>query len=150
MTQLGKHNSNFLVTISFIARSSLLFVLPTILSAQTPPTEGDKLPELGHYYKNEKVGTVNLRVVEGNFRIYFVDKEKNIVSPAFKKARLDVELVRNKTHEYTLSLKLSEDGRYLTSTRHTHPPYRYWVRLVLLHESNSDNNLVFSRTQFSQ
>ena len=49
-----------------------------------------------------------------------------------------------------LSLKLSEDGRYLTSNRHTHPPYRYWVRLVLLHESNSDNNLVFSRTQFSQ
>lgn len=150
MTQFRKHNSNFMVILSVMAWSFLLFVLPTILSAQTPPTEGDKLPELGKYFKNEKVGTVNLRVVEGKFRIYFVDKDQNIVSPAFKKARIDVELFRNKTHEYTLSLKLSEDGRYLTSTRRTSPPYRYWVRLVLLDESNSDNNLVFSRTQFSQ
>ena len=150
MTQFDKQYSNLLVTLSFMAWSTLLFVLPTILSAQTPPTEGDKLPELGHYYKNEKVGTVNLRVVEGNFRIYFVDKDQNIVSPVFKKARLDVELIRNKTHEYSLSLKLWEDGRYLTSKRRTHPPYRFWVRLVFLDENNSDNNLVFSRTQFTQ
>ena len=68
---------------------------------------------------------MNLRVVEGNFRIYFVDKDQNIVSPVYKKARLDVELVRNKTHEYSLSLKLSEDGRYLTSKRHTHPPVSF-------------------------
>ena len=150
MTQFDKQYSNLLVTLSFMARSTLLLVLPAILSAQTPPPEGDKLPELGHYYKNKKVGTVNLRVVEGNFRIYFVDKDQNIVRPVYKKAHLDVELLRNKTHEYSLLLKISEDGRYLTSKRHTYPPYRYRVRLVFLDESNSDNNLVFSRTQFSQ
>jgi len=138
------------MTLSYMALNSLIFFLPIILSVQSPITEGDKLQKLGHYFKNDKVGTVNLRIVEGNFRIYFVDKDQNIVRPFFKKARLDVELFRNKTHEYSLYLKLSENGSYLTSIRHTYPPYRFWVRLVLLDKSNLGNSLVFSRTQFIQ
>ena len=105
------------MTLSYMALNSLIFFLPIILSVQSPTTEGNKLQKLGHYFKNDKVGTVNLRIVEGNFRIY---------------------------------LKLSENGRYLTSIRHTYPPYRFWVRLVLLDKSNLGNSLVFSRTQFIQ
>lgn len=93
---------------------------------------------------------MNLRIVEGNFRIYFVDTERHVVSPPFKKARLDLVEFKNKTHETTLSLSLSEDGNYLGNKRRIIPPYRFWVRLVLRDEGNVDNNRVFSRTQFKQ
>ena len=150
MTLLKKHNHDIHVILTFIVWCSLLFVMPAILSAQEPEDEGNKLPKLGLYYKDDKGGTVNLRIVEGQFRIYYVDKDQIVISPAFKKARLDVEEFRNKTHEYSLLMKLSEDGQYLTSLRRVPPPYRFWVRLVMLHESISDNNQIFGRTQFTQ
>lgn len=128
------------------------FLFTTTTSyAQDDEGEADnKLLELGLYLNNKKGGVVNVRIVENKFRIYFMDKDKNVVSSAFKNARLDVELFRNKTNEFSLYMKLSDDGLYLTSPRRINPSYHHWLRLVLLDPDNADNNQVWARIAFKQ
>ena len=131
-----------------------MFCLPVgiVLGADEDVVEevGALLPELGLYLDNEGGGFLNIRIVDKQLRVYFTDAEKKLITPTYQTARVKYEDVRNKDKEGTMRLNLDGGGLFLLGRRKLFPPYFIWVKLVLLHESNSDNNKYFPKTRLRQ
>lgn len=97
---------------------------------------GDDLPEDGIYFplQGDLPGTVNLRFVGTNLRVYFLDPEQKIMEPVFPNA-----LVRYRKGigsaatnlMLTTVLKAGPGNVYLTSPRVLTQPLYYRVWLVL-------------------
>lgn len=111
---------------------------------------GALLPELGLYMSYEGVGFLNIRIVDKQLRVYFTDDEKKLIIPTYRSARVKYEGVRNKDKEGAMRLNLDGGGLFLFGRRKLFPPYFLWVKLVLLDESNSDNNKYFTKTRLRQ
>jgi len=93
---------------------------------------GTELPEAG-LYLDSPYGKVNLRVVERNLRLYFLDEAGAVAQPPGLTAVARLDGIRNNEEEY-VRLTLAPSGRYLTSLRYIPLPYDYFVNLVLLEE----------------
>ena len=111
---------------------------------------GALLPELGLYLDDKGGGFLNIRIVDNKLRVYFTDAEKKLVKPTYRTARVKYEDVRNKDKEGTMRLNMDGGGLFLFGRRKLFPPYFMWVKLVLLDESNSDNNKYFAKKRLRQ
>ncbi len=98
-----------------------------------------QLPEVG----------LNLRVVDQNFRIYFLDEERIPLDPQpYTRAVLFTEQARGPKREDRLFLSPSSDGPFLVSPRIIAPPFDYWIRIVLTGDDVEEE--VIARTRFQQ
>jgi len=89
-------------------------------------------------YPGNENGLVNLRVEDGQFVLYFLDKERNLVVPPHLKAVVRYEELRGGGEEIMLLQRdHSSNGLYLSHPRHPDPPHLYRVILVLLDNPES-------------
>lgn len=97
--------------------------------------EGESLlPELGLYIDiNEEewgAAKVNLRLVDNNFQLYFLDGNDLLVAPKVKDVIIHYgNFIKDSTMKNTIVLE--QQGLVLTNGRVITPPSRYMVRIFL-------------------
>lgn len=124
-----------------LAAIVLFAAVPAVAAAQAV---GEELkPEVGPYKAIPGGFQMNLRIVDNHFRLYFVDEEMKVVAPVFKQAYVTYEPIGRSADEERIGLTAS--GPFLSSPRFIRPPYAYWVRLLLAHETDDEKNIVFGR-----
>lgn len=122
---------------------------------------GSKLPDSQGVNYTWKTYTLNLRVIENNFYLFFLDKEQKIVTPPVKQAsvrfqttkrvtrQIDEDTVSRKREEIFIALEPNTNAAGLYSPRYIAPPTLYWVMLSLL--ENKDTILQsFDRAMLNQ
>ncbi|MBC2593370.1 hypothetical protein H5P28_03760 [Ruficoccus amylovorans] len=97
---------------------------------------GDELPEDGIYFplQGEVPGTVNLRFIGTNLRVYFLDPEGKIMEPVFPSALVRYRKAIGSAATnlmLTTVLNAGPGNVYLTSPRVLTQPLYYRVWLVL-------------------
>lgn len=118
----------------------LPFALALLFAALASPAsaqvkEGEQLlPELGIYVDiNEEewgAAKVNLRIVNNNFQMYFLDEQNLLVPPPLDKVIVHYgNFIKDSNARETLLLE--QRGMMLTSIRVIPPPHRYLVRIFL-------------------
>ena len=117
---------------------ALLLLGPLGLAAQSV---GTRLPEMG-LYQESRYGTVNLRIVDDNLRLYFLNEEGEVMAPPIEAAAARMEQVSNATTDPYIYMRPASSGIYLTSPRYIPKPYDYRVTLILFGESREVTEFV--------
>ena len=93
---------------------------------------GQPLPDnLGTTVEREEGGFVNVRIVGGRFRVYFLDKDSKLVEPVYPMGIIRYAVKKEYNRKITITLNQSEGKPYLDAVRVTSPPYRYYLTLIL-------------------
>jgi len=118
-----------------LAGTLLLWLGANSLGADPSVQAGQKLvPELGLYVDidEEKWGAaqLNLRIVNNNFRMYFLDEDKSLVEPELDSAIVHYgNFIKDANARFTIVLE--KEGLAFTSKRVIPPPHRYMCRIFL-------------------
>lgn len=88
-------------------------------------------------------GQLNIRIVENQMLVYFLDKEGLLTDPPLSKLYVRWENVRNRTEDGYLSMSAASDGPYLTNPRKLFPPYHYRLTLIIPQEDKEDNLVLY-------
>ncbi len=109
------------------------------------------MPELGIYVPREEE-FVNLRIVDGHFELYFLDKEKKVIKPVFNTAILRYENIARKDRDERVTLRLTSGGghQYLTSGRVIKPPFKFWVNFIFKDSDDPDKKVSLGRHRLMQ
>ena len=99
---------------------------------------GDKLDEGGMSYTRENGDKLNLRLVDKQFQLFFVDSGNILLEPDSSKAIVGYTNRRGDDERRTVVLKPVADKVYLTSARKIQPPYLYEIRLILVTEEDGE------------
>jgi len=96
--------------------------------------EEQLLPELGIYVDIDEdewdAAKVNLRIVDNNFQMYFLDENNLLVDADVDKVIVHYgNFIKDSNARFTLVLK--KEGLMYTSVRVIPPPHRYMVRIFL-------------------
>lgn len=116
-----------------IALATLFIMATQFVSAQVQ--EGQMLePELGIYVEIDEeqwgAAQINLRIVNNNFQLYFLDAEGLLVKPPIDKVIVHYgNFIKDSNAKETLLLE--KQDMMLTSPRVIPPPHRYMVRIFL-------------------
>ncbi len=97
---------------------------------------GDSLDELGHTFERPGESSLNLRIVDNNFRLYFLDEEGKIMEPDRDLGALRYD-PRREDPEF-LRLSPAEEKPYLTHVRYIRRPYVIRIHLVLQNEGDPE------------
>lgn len=125
----------------FAVLATLWLAIAPRVSAQVKA--GEQLtPELGIYVPidEEKWGAaeVNLRIVNNNFQLFFLDGQGKLVEPPEVKVIVHYgNFVKKSQNELTVLLK--REGMMMTSPRVISPPHRYRVRIFLSKTEEPEN-----------
>lgn len=134
---------------------SLCLIAAATLSSLQAQSDDEKkegtLPELGLYVPREEGGSINLRIEERNFKLYFMDAEKKVVPPVYSSVILRYENAAKKNRgKETLILQLSPDGKYLTSGRNVKLPFDLWVNIMFKDPKDPDKKILYGRHRLRQ
>lgn len=120
-----------------IAALIILAAWVAAANAQNQPMEvGDTLePTLGAYWpyaQGDQKGFVNLRIVDNQFRLYFLEEDRDtIAEPALPHAVIHYSNTQRRSlNNQTLTLSRS-GGPFLGNPRFIQAPHRYQVRIFL-------------------
>ncbi|MBK1857000.1 hypothetical protein [Cerasicoccus arenae] len=122
----------------FVTSLRFAFALMVLFSGsalRAQVEEGQKLePELGVYMPIDEAkwgaAEANLRIVNNNFQMYFLDADKLLIKPPLEDVIVHYSNFIKKSNA-DLTIVLKKDGMMLTSNRVISPPYRYQVRVFL-------------------
>lgn len=104
---------------------------------------GEKLPgPLGVYYpyEGEEASVINIRIVEGRFRCYFLESDQTtIVEPEWPAAIIHYgNAVRKGLNKETTVMRKVEVKPYLYGPRFIPPPNRYWIQVILQNKQDEE------------
>lgn len=126
-----------------------LLTLVTTVFAQEGFEIGKPLPdEKGATFPYEE-GTINLRVMDNNFRVYFLDEEKNLQEPTWPSASIRWFNTKAKPDQANFGGLKKGPGPFLFCERNIVLPIYYWVHLSFV---NADGSIkeAFPRTLMTQ
>ena len=93
---------------------------------------GEPLPDdLGTTVAREGGGFVNVRIVGGRFRVYFLDKDSKLIEPVYPIGIIRYAVKKEYNRKITITLKALKGKPYLEAVRVISPPYRYYIALIL-------------------
>ncbi len=143
-----RNNLYFLsaLAISLLAGASFS---PLLAQSDGGDEEG-MMPEMGAYIDASDGGFINIRIVGNNFHLYFLDAEKKLIEPTYKRALIRYENVARKDRDERLILNLSADGQSLTSGRVVRPPFNFWVTLHFYDNNDSEKRIPYGRHRVRQ
>ncbi len=109
---------------------------------------GEKMEEeLGAYIampaKLGGQGQINVRVIDNQMQVYFLDKEGLVIDPVVDKLYVRWENIRNRTEDGYLPMSPSSEGPYLDNARKLYPPYHFRITLIIPQEMEEDNIVLF-------
>ena len=90
---------------------------------------------------------VQLRIIEKQFHLLFLDEDRLLIEPAVKKVILRGEEARNQTNNINIVLKPGSDNT-LTHVRKVYPPYDYWLMLLIPDPEKSGEWTSLQRRRF--
>ena len=117
---------------------------------QEAAEEAEPLPELGAYWEEENGEFINLRIEAHRYQLYFLVEEQRVQPPVFSQAALFYEGTVKKEKEGRVLLRLSKDGRFLTSPIPVAKPYKFWVRVVLVNPEDKKERKILPRKKLDQ
>jgi hypothetical protein len=99
---------------------------------------GEPLPtDLGTTLERESGGFINVRIVAGRFRVYFLDKDSNLVEPVYPAGVIRYAVKKEYNRKITVNVGQPQGKYYLEGVRVISPPYRYYLTLILVQESKN-------------
>lgn len=131
---------------------TLSFLLSTIFTICVSPAfaqkTGDKLDDLGAFYKLSDGNFLNVRIVNFRFKVFFTDPDKKVIEPLYDTliVKFDGIVKKKEDGQYPLS----KSGNYLTSSRRLKKPYQYWIRVFINDPKAPDGKLVLPRIRLHQ
>lgn len=106
---------------------------PFLRAEEKVLAEGAPLvPTLGLYLERPNGGFLNVRIVNNNFELYFLDAEKKLLKPDYNYAILSyASKVKKSDRKQTLKVSIAPNGLFMTAKRAISPPHDYELRLFL-------------------
>lgn len=152
-TRKPKHTPIAMKTLTSTLRALLpllfIFVFAMKASGQEGFEIGKPLPnEIGATFPYED-GFVNLRVVDNNFRVYFLDEEKNLIEPTWPTASIRWFNTKFKPEQANFAGLRKGSGPFLYSDRNIVLPIYYWINLSFVNADGSIKH-AFPRTLVTQ
>lgn len=100
-------------------------------------------------------GSVNLRVIDSQFRLYFLDKEGNLMAPDYPYASLRGKNASRLLHQVYFWFAADGSNPWLTSPTTVRPPLNFWFNLNFYLDKNNEASsgkaaVVFNRFNFMQ
>ncbi len=96
---------------------------------------GEPLPDdLGTTVERQDGGFINIRIIDGRFRVYFLDKESRLIEPVYPKGIIRYAVRREYNRKITITLSEQQGKSYLEAVRVISPPYRYYLTLILTYD----------------
>jgi hypothetical protein len=137
--------------------TSLLFVGCFYLSLGFGQEIGKPLSDrMGTFLERpDGKGSVNLRVINSKFRLYFLDKRGNLMNPDYPYASLLGQNSSRLKHQVRFWFELEGTNPWLTSPMTVRPPLNYWFNLNFYLDKNSETSagkepVVFNKFNFRQ
>ncbi len=128
---------NLFATIRVLLPLMFLLVFAVNTHGQEGFEIGKPLPnEIGPTFPYEE-GFVNLRVVDNNFRVYFLDKDKNLEEPLWPTASIRWFNTKFKPDQANFTGLSKGSGPFLYSPRNIVLPIYYWINLSFVNPDGS-------------